>query len=115
MAVKRNMGLMWIDGEKLRKAINDADYSLSEASELIGMKSNYLSHIINNSAIKSSSALLVEHVLGIPFSVYAQEAPEPEPEQEPGPEPEQVDAGADPDDQRATYLICNRRIICARP
>ena len=74
------------DGKKLRELILGKGMSIAEAGEAIGMSKSGLTNPCTRNTISPHIVLLVEHVLGIPFSDYEVKEPEPEPTPEPKPE-----------------------------
>jgi transcriptional regulator with XRE-family HTH domain len=67
------------DGKKLRELILAKGMSLAEAGKAIGLSESGLRNPCSRNTISPHIIILVDKVLGIPFSEYEIKKPEPEP------------------------------------
>lgn len=65
-----------IDGGKLKELVGRRGWTLSGASEQMGMNETYLNGVIREGKISIPSSLLIDRMLNIPLEEYEQKGPE---------------------------------------
>ena len=65
-----------IDGGRLKELVAKRGWTLSGASEQMGMNETYLNGVIREGKISIPSSLLIDRMLNIPLEEYEQKGPE---------------------------------------
>ena len=80
MAIIKNNYYRPIDYDKLKKALAAKGTCVTDASIDIGRSKNFISGLKATGQIRVNDVLLIEKILGIPYSEYEYHEPEPAPQ-----------------------------------